>query len=87
MLRAAFSPEWLSSSGDDGVKVLTLSDVCADGFERVLEFLYTGTCAVGESTLTATLEAASRLEVLPLLALQPQRVHAVPVRLGKRCVS
>ena len=59
MLRAAFSPEWLSSSGDDGVKVLTLSDVCADGFERVLEFLYTGTCAVGESTLTATLEAAS----------------------------
>ena len=63
MLAAAFSPEWVASQSNE----LQLHDLPAAGFERALEFLYTGACPIGEATLTPLLDAASRLQIFPLL--------------------
>ena len=68
MLAAAFAPEWQSTEQP----LLELHDVPAAGFERCLEFLYTGACPVSEATLTPTLDAASRLQVWPLVRLGEQ---------------
>lgn len=67
MLAAAFAPEWRAAGGE--LRPLELHDVPVDGFERALEFLYTGSCPVSEATLTPTLDAASRLQIWPLLRL------------------
>ena len=78
MLAAAFSPEWsahAAATDEANLRVLQLYDLPASGFERVLEFLYKGTCVVDEATLTPTLDAASRLQVWPLLRLGEAFLH------------
>ena len=71
MLAAAFSPEWVASQSNE----LQLHDLPAAGFERALEFLYTGACPIGEATLTPLLDAASRLQIFPLLRLGETFLH------------
>ena len=75
MLAAAFSPAWSRSQDNDNAdtepapRPLELYDIPTEGFENVLEFLYMGACLVSEATLTSTLDAASRLQISPLVRL------------------
>ena len=54
---------------DSGTRELVISDLSAVAFEVALEFVYKGKATLKDDTrLQSVLEAASRLEIAPLLA-------------------